>query len=312
MEIVERLQREAPDAPEILYLMGIAYTTMEEYGRALAMIEEAHRLDPDCFEYAEVLANLHVRVGQLNEGLYFAKLSTTLEPHPHVFNLVPSDLSNFFESLEQVAIPRHYAIGFVRLEQHEYEEAAREFDRNIMLSPDDGPSHQRAATANLVLGEYERAIAHMQKAIHLQPDDPECHFQAGQISKRIGATDAAMYHFKKVAELAPDSLKFVAAASSTAHQMVHADDGSLSELDKALETAIAAAPGLPEEAAPSSVRKEKIHVGYFTNHGWNHDTAALLQPFLTHHDRKKFEVVLYQQARGPSAYIQQLEYGVSD
>lgn len=64
LELIDELQREHPNAPENLFALGLAAVTMGEYGRALMFMEAAHQQDPECFEYAEVLANLHVRVSK--------------------------------------------------------------------------------------------------------------------------------------------------------------------------------------------------------------------------------------------------------
>ena len=168
LELIDELQREHPNAPENLFALGLAAVTMGEYGRALMFMEAAHQQDPECFEYAEVLANLHVRVGNLAEGVYFAKLSTILDPHPFIYNLIPADLSNFFESLDNASIPRHYAYGYVKMQQHEYVNAAREFERQVILVPDDADALRESARAHLQLGNFERAISDIQKSLKKQ------------------------------------------------------------------------------------------------------------------------------------------------
>ncbi|MEQ8227207.1 MAG: hypothetical protein RIA64_03910 [Rhodospirillales bacterium] len=305
-DAIDELQHERPDAAEVLYLMGIAAVTMEEYGRGLIFIEEAHNTDPDCFEYSDVLANLHVRVGNLSEGVYFAKLSTTLEPHPHVRNLVPPDMRNFFESLEKTAIPRHRAYGFVSLHRHEYTDAAREFDRQVLLTPEDDTSYRYGSRAHQMLGNFERAITYAQKAVALAPDDMANHFQAGKLSQAIGADEAAMFHYLKVAELDQKSPQDVAAALASAMQLPNGDSEALTSIKSALADRMAEAPSLPPEATASLSRKEKIHIGYVTNSDWSTDTVALLEPFLELHDRSRFNVHIYQQTQGRSAYIKYL------
>lgn len=303
---LDDMLRDRPNAPELLYLAGLAAVTMDEYGRALSFIEEAHNQDPDCFEYAEVLANLHVRVGNLNEGVYFAKLSTTLEPHPKVRNLIPSDLSNFFTSLENASIPRHMAYGTVSLNRHEYDVAVREFERHIILSPNDVQALTLYSRACQQLGKFEKAISAIQKATELAPDDESAHFQAGRLSQAIGAEKPAEYHFGKVAELSDNEPKLVAATLALAGALPAASADTLKPFEDALAQTLKDKPGLPAEAVPSRARKEKIHVGYVCNALWDQDTAALLEPILELHDRSRFEVYLYQQTQGRSAYIQHL------
>ena len=305
-ESIDILRSQRPDAAEVLYLMGLAAVTLEEYGRGLLFIEEAHNQDPDCFEYSDVLANLHVRVGNLSEGVYFAKLSTTLEPHPYVRNLIPSDMANFFQSLEKTAIPRHLAFGFVSLHRHEYIEAAREYDRQIMLTPDDQQAYRYGSKAHQILGNFEHAITYAQKAVALAPDEMANHFQAGKLSQVIGAFDAAMYHFKKVAEIDNETVQNTAAALALAMQLPDASKDDLDPIETALAARIAEADPLPPEATQSRVKKKRIHVGYVTNTDWNADMVAVLEPILELHDRSRFEVYIYQQTQGRSAFIRNL------
>lgn len=311
IEIIEVLQRERPNAPENLYLMGFAAITMGEIGRALMFLEAAHDQDPECFEYAEVLANLHVRVGNLAEGVYFAKLSTVLDPHPFIYNLIPADLSNFFESLENASVPRHYAYGYVKLQQHEYEIAAREFDRQLMILSEDADALRDVSRAHLQLGNLEQAIASIQKAIHLRPEDAVTHFRAGQVSKRIGAKDAALYHFKKACELDTESLPLASACFALSASIDTPAGEEIAFIEAELQRRVTEAPERPPEAVPSTAKKERIHIGYVTNNSWNADSAALLEPILKGHDRGKFEVYLYQLTPGRSAYIQQLNNAVN-
>lgn len=303
---IDILKSEKDDAPEIMYLMGLAAVTMEEYGRGLMFIEEAHNLDPECFEYSDVLANLHVRVGNLSEGVYFAKLSTTLEPHPYVRNLVPPDMKNFFESLEKVSIPRHLAFGFVNLHRHEYTAAAREFDRQVMLTPENGQAYRYGSMSHQMLGNYERAITYAQKAVALAPDDMANHFQAGKLSAAIGAWEAAMYHFRKVAELDMETSQNVAAALALAMQLPNSNQEDLAAIEEALAARVAESDPLPPEATANFSKKERIHIGYVTNSDWNADMVALLEPFLELHDRSRFNVHIYQQTQGRSSYIRYL------
>ncbi|MEK9673524.1 MAG: tetratricopeptide repeat protein [Rhodospirillaceae bacterium] len=306
LKIIEDLQREAPERAESFYLLGLAAITIEEYGRALMLIEEAHERDPECFEYSEVLANLHVRVGNLTEGVYFAKLSTTLEPHPRVFNLIPSDLSNFFESLEQTTVPRHFAFGYVRFHQNEFQEAARELERHAIIRPDDSEARRYGALAHLSLGEYEKAIVYAQAAVKCAPEDPNCHYSAGMVSARIGAVQPALYHFGEFFKNDPEYHAMAMAAFAECQALPGVAPYDLAKIETAFNKLMDGVGELPPEASPSDYRKEKIHVGYVVNECWRADTAAILEPLLEHHDRERFEVYLYQQTQGRSGFVQQI------
>lgn len=306
LKIIEDLQRQRPDSAEVPYLLGLVAVTMDEYGKALVLLEEAHDRDPECYEYSEVLANLHVRVGNLNEGVYFAKLSTTLEPHEHVFDLIPMDMTNFFESLENAAAPRHYVFGYVKLCKSEFDDAIREFDRQLALDEYHAHAHRDISVAYLATGQFERAIHHVQRAVELAPDDSSAHFRAAQVSKRIGAHEPALYHFKRIFSCEDLSLEIASASYALVCALPNVSAEELAEMKSVLDRLADETESLPDEARTTSVRKERIHVCYVVNDSWQYDTASRLEPILQLHDRSKFEVYLYQQNQGRSSFIQQL------
>tara|TARA_B100000965_G_scaffold393914_1_gene405437 strand:+ start:1285 stop:3243 length:1959 start_codon:yes stop_codon:yes gene_type:complete len=306
LELIEQLQVERPNAVETIYLLGVFAVTMDELGRGLILIEEAHHADPECLEYSEALANLHTRVGNLTEGLYYAKLSTTLEPHPHARNLLPEDFKNYFESLDKALIPRHHINGLIKMAHHQYEEAAREFDRQIQLVPQDANVRRDYADALLANKQFETAINQAAIAVETAPDDTMNQFVAGRVCQAIGTDVPAAFHFKNVLADKDAPLPIAAAAFTRMSGLSGVPETELAELKQNIRERWELAEARPKEATPSAERKQKIHVAYLSNGLASADLAAFLGPILRMHDRSKFEVHLYEETQGQSTFKQQM------
>lgn len=307
LKLIEELAIAAPGTPEVVYVMGVAALMLDEYGRSLMLFEEAHNLDPECMEYADALACLHTKVGNLGEGLYYAKLATTMDPHPQVTNLLPPELSNYFEALSTTSLPRNYLYGKIKAEQHKFTEAAKELERHLQLQPDHVDCNLELSAVQTVLGEYADGIKYSLHAVELAPEDPAVQMRAAMTCVAVGAHEAAAYHIDNVVNDADASYELVAAAHALAANSPVNDPVRLQALDAALREMAVNLPALPREAHPSTERKAKIHVAYMSNRLWDPDLAAFLEPILRLHDRDKFEVFLYQQNVGSNLTVQQLK-----
>ena len=98
------------------------------------MCETAHKLAPDGQEIVDSLAVLHVLTGQHNDGLYYAKLATTLAPHPDIPDLLPLEFSDFFRALNSTRPSPHYLNGLFEFNSQNFEKASDEFQRELRIN----------------------------------------------------------------------------------------------------------------------------------------------------------------------------------
>ncbi|MBL4614785.1 MAG: tetratricopeptide repeat protein, partial [Magnetovibrio sp.] len=84
LEVIQGILKKDPEIPEALHLLGLCSLILGDSGRAMEMFNSAHQIDPECRDYVDALASLKAQAGDINSSLYFAKLATTLEPHPEL------------------------------------------------------------------------------------------------------------------------------------------------------------------------------------------------------------------------------------
>ena len=96
-----------PGNAEPYFVLGtIAYRCGDE-GQALAMVETAHRMDPDSREYVQMLSTVSTRVGRLADGVYYAKIAQASEPHPYLSTIMPEHFLDFEAALQAVRPSLH-------------------------------------------------------------------------------------------------------------------------------------------------------------------------------------------------------------
>ena len=96
----ERALKTNPACAEAIYLLGLVAFDLDEPVRAIKLLEKAHELSPQVQEFAEALAAVQARLGKVGEALFYAKLATSLAPHPTIRDLLPERFGTFFKNLE--------------------------------------------------------------------------------------------------------------------------------------------------------------------------------------------------------------------
>lgn len=157
------------DPAGALYALALVAGALGTSARAIAMLEEAHRHDPEALEIVEVLSAVHARVGHVNEGLYYAKLATALSSRPLLAKAPTEKLGGFFSNLERGQTDYHLARARRHLEQGNAAEAIADATAQLDLTPGDADSLRLLALASIRLQETGRAINVGRSLLH-SPD----------------------------------------------------------------------------------------------------------------------------------------------
>lgn len=309
--------------PESYFLLGLTALEMNEKGRALEYFEKAAAIDPDCFEYAEALANLYTQVGRLSEGLFYAKLSTTLIPHPTIDGLLPMEFSNYFTSMQAVTPSTNYLKGIGQYRARKFSDCIRNFDRELRINPDHANCRRDLGDALAELGKYADALHHLSRAAELKPDDADTRFKLGNLCYRLGEFEEAILQHKEALKYEPDSIEFAAAvlARSTSLPPGHTD--AVAAFRSALNERLKNSPELPPEAIAGDGEETtgddhagngeaKVRIAYLTNRFSFGEQIRMIDPLLPLHDRAKFEVTVYQQSYGGDLTTQRLRSGADN
>lgn len=308
---IDRLVMIDDTRPESFYFLGLVALEMNELGRALELFEKAASLAPECFEYAEALANLYTQVGRLNEGLFYAKLSMTLMPHPTIEGLLPVRFSNYFTSLKTASPSVNYLQGMSQYNARRFFDSIRHFERELKINSNNPECHRDYGDALCELGRYAEALQHLSKAIELQPNDAGTRFKLGNLCYRLGEFEEAPLQHKAALDLDKESIELAAAVFARSSALPPGHAKMIDELYQQLERRLKDAPGLPPEAivdddTGTGSDEEKIRLGYISNRFMFGDQARMVEPFLQLHDRRRFHVTVYQQSHGSDSTTQRL------
>jgi protein O-GlcNAc transferase len=201
--IAEGLLQQDPRCAEAIFLTGLMAYRQKDEGLAIQVIERAHQIDPECREYAEALANIKARLGQLADSIYYAKLATILDPHPSLNTLLPADLSSYAGSLKAITQSPHGLLGLAAYGERRFHDAIVELEAELRIQPHDLRSRLALARSRLATGSPGIALEEAARAIESAPADPWAHAAAGDALSAIGRHGAALSAYAKAETLAP-------------------------------------------------------------------------------------------------------------
>jgi protein O-GlcNAc transferase len=200
----ERALKIDPDCAEAVFLLGLVYFDMNEAQKAIETIETAHRMNPQRREIAEALAAMMVRVGKLNEALFYAKLATALEPHPSIDHLLPDRFGTFFKNMDY-GDPNLYAVRARRsLDKGNTQDAFEYARRQLELTPDNAEALSIMLDACLTAGKYEASVGAARELLALRDPDPKDLASLGSALAALGHTTEADTYHSEALRRAPD------------------------------------------------------------------------------------------------------------
>ena len=295
LEIAEGLLKSNPDEPATLYIFGLYAYQTGDFGRAIELLNSAHKADPDCRDFADVLAVLYTLVGKLAEGLYFAKLATALEPKPEISKIVPVNLTNYFEALQRIRLSTEYVEAMVEFNLRNFGKAIKHCKMELRVNQDHDSCLGLMGKCHIHLGEYDNAVDDLQRAIRGAPDIAEYHLDLGLALYHLGRHDEAVSCHQRALELDDESLELAAKAVGAAEYL---EDGGAQQkaFQKDLKKRARALPKTKLRKSPKAQPKEKIRLGYISNSLFSSDTGTLISALFDKHDRNRFEIYCYQQS----------------
>ena len=204
----ERALKIESACPEALYLLGLTSYELDQALQGIKLIEKAHELRPEVQEFAEALAAAYARIGRINEGLFFAKLATTLQPHPAIAGLLPERFGTFFRNLETGRTLLYRNKAGKSLDEGDFQAAATHAEHQLELTPGDVPSLRLLARASLELGKTGTAVSALQSVLHSEEATPEDLSRLGESLAAGGRHDEGLACYRAAVERAPEEPRF--------------------------------------------------------------------------------------------------------
>lgn len=95
---------------------------------------------------------------------------------------------------------QYFKRGMQELQEGNYDEAIKNFDKATEVNPKHAPAHSYKGTAYYKKNDLNRAVESSNKAHEIDPDEPNAHFTKGEIYYSKFQDNKADEHFKKVIE----------------------------------------------------------------------------------------------------------------
>lgn len=286
------------DKPEMLLLTAVCTYRQNNAGQAIELCEQAHKIDPDNQEVVDSLAVLKVITGNLNDGLYYAKLATTLSPHPDLPDLLPPDFSNFFQALKAAAPSRHYLDGLYLFNGRQFDDAVKEFRAELSLNPGNADAVKKLGHALIHVGELNEAIKTLATYGTDHPDDADVPALIAMANCRLGNFSEAARFCREATAVAPDSLEILMQILETAQFF----EGELATVYEEFASQAAdlirkeAEIAVPDEDYRPKDPDEPISIAMVSNALHEGDQHTFLLPMIEKTDNRAFELTVFQQS----------------
>lgn len=234
-----------PDA-ETGRLIGLhltrSYTELRQFDKAQAAGEELLKRYPDDAEVLFQVSRLHadrsyslmkqlVRVAPDSYWVHLA--NAQVQESLQRYDLAQQEYRKAIE-LNPNAPGAHVGLGRAILsgskDRRAADEAAREFERELALSPENAIAEFELGEIARERGQLDKAREHLLKAVHYNPDFFEAQIALGRLLLKQGKAREAITHLEVAARLEPrDKLSHYLLAS--AHKSVGDQDAARRELD---------------------------------------------------------------------------------
>jgi protein O-GlcNAc transferase len=293
LDACEALIARRPDCAEALLLLGLISFELDEVKRALLLLAQAHDRDPGMREYADALAYINVQTGNVTEALYYAKLATTLSPHPMGDALLPGQYSNFFQSFRN-AKPNMFRHQSQRLlGKGDAVNALVAGEKQLELTPQDTDTWRLIARAALEVGNIGRVF----DACEFLKTEPllanEYDVLARALAK-VGRFDEAEQAHLNAIKREPDNSSLSQSRIRTLAARYGDTGGHLERENNAWATKYASPADAPIKREPSATNRDRpLRIAYVGGEFHAGPVADLLTPILASHDTKRVHAYCY-------------------
>jgi len=285
-----------PEAPEPIFLLGLVAYRCGDEGQAIAMCETAHKMSPDTREYAEALSVITTSVGQLADGIYYAKLIDSMVPHPFLSEMMPARLRDLRAAFDS-ASPSGHLIEAMRLfNLADYARVIKECTSEIRLNARNFDAYILLARALLVVNGFNRAVGALQAAIQLNPKSA---LARGLLARGL----IGLGNFTEAAATAEQAIRMSQGdAESYAQAMYALLRCPAVDINHAKDLAIEFQQKFDEENEPLSPEPRpetsngSTHIGLLSNAFFINSTSDLFLSWFASSRHKKNKLSGYQQS----------------
>jgi tetratricopeptide (TPR) repeat protein len=209
----------SPEAQRLRTLIGLARYGLQEYAAAIPYLKEATASDPQNLPFRLVLAH---------SCLWSKQFQCVLDVYHEILLLNAESAEADMlagEALDEMkdragatqqfraavrANPRepnvHFGLGYLLWTQGQFEEAAEEFQAELVNIPDHLQALAYLADTELKMNRPEAALPLLEKVIRTDPKMELAHLDRGILFANAGRRDDALREFSAAARLSPNDV----------------------------------------------------------------------------------------------------------
>jgi|GEM_PF-2327790 len=191
----------------------------DAYKRALALLQEATKLDPDDLDVIFLQGRCYYYIDDVDRAaVLFRDIIKRSPDHADAHRMLGRALEKMDRNDDAIAEYRtairlrpgdafyHASLGNAYLNTDRWKEAIAAYKTAIRLKPDEAYYHHSLGYALGKTGKWDDAIAEYRTAIRLSPDDAYYHSSLGIAYERKRKWDDAMMAYRNAIRLEPDNV----------------------------------------------------------------------------------------------------------
>ena len=308
LDLAQELTQDYPDRAEPYLFMGLISYYFHDRGRAVELVTHAHNMAPDIREYADALANMLAQMGKSTDSLYYAKLATTIEPHPHLKNMLPLHFRDYFRSLSLASPSYHYPAAVAMFNLHDIDKCVNHCEMELRVNNDHHEAFDLLGRCYLEMNDPFRARRALHSAIHFAPDNPKYRLHLADALSCMGQFDQAHASIEAAFALSDsedDELSLRSAVVALLHKFPAHYKAELEKQTDALRSL--GADVFTFDTHDTDNPSETISIGYIGSRLGVTRELLFFRPILDHHDSKRFKVHVFFNGANTGSSMRYLE-----
>lgn len=221
-QAVKYLQQavDSGSASKKIYVLLIElYMNMGEIDRAVELLRELARQEPDSFSVNYKLAQLYMQINNYSRAIACFKKSFMLKPtRPRILAELAKAyrLSEKYElsyetladalTLDEKLFEAWFELGLLAEKQFKYSSAIRFFEKTLLLKPGHAGSYFHLGSIFKAQGRNDEAMAVFDAYLAAHPDSFSAHYQLGEVFALEGMHEDASLEFIRCTVLDPNDV----------------------------------------------------------------------------------------------------------
>lgn len=281
------LETDADDV-RAMFVLGLAAFHQGDLATAATATHRAMETDGDVQELARVLSVYYALAGDVNNSLYFGKLSTALPAQAAYSDLIPASFPRFEVVFQNISESPLLERADQAAQRQAWADAEDWYRQHLTFRPDDRVALIGLAECLLATGNLQNAAESLRAARHVRPDDAGIAGMLAEVLAELGLYAESRACHRWATELAPADAAIHAAAAmdALADPEFPADQAAARLAGWGRRFGIAD-DGPAEPARP----KDRLTIGYVVGDRGGTLLGSSLSTILAKHDPTRFQTV---------------------